>query len=113
MVKNVVRADLVDAAPMVHCLARPLPRAKRLVSPTPPAKCSCRFRRDRPASGFEGRQDAPLTPRHSAGAVGMWEAEHVARVGLEVYYTGQQRLEANPYRTRSRGYVSFGLLAER
>ena len=29
------------------------------------------------------------------------------------YYTGVQRLEANPYRTESRPYVVIGLLAER
>ncbi|HTM32342.1 MAG TPA: TonB-dependent receptor [Vicinamibacterales bacterium] len=64
-------------------------------------------------TGFGGRQDAPLTPRHSAGLVGMWEAENAGRVGLEAYYTGPQRLEANPYRSQSRGYISFGFLAER
>ena len=59
------------------------------------------------------RQDAELTPRHSAGLVGMWEAEDVGRIGLEVYFTGRQRLEVNPYRTESRPYVVVGLLAER
>lgn len=59
------------------------------------------------------RQDAELTPRHSAGLVGMWEAEDIGRVGLEVYYTGRQRLEVNPYRDESRPYVVVGLLAER
>ena len=59
------------------------------------------------------RQDAELTPRHSAGLVGMWEAEDVGRVGLEVYYTGRQRLDVNPYRGESRPYVVVGLLAER
>src|SRR6188508_923773 len=29
------------------------------------------------------QQDVPLTPRHSAGLVGMWEAEDVGRVGIE------------------------------
>lgn len=61
----------------------------------------------------EGRQDAALTPRHSAGLVGMWEPEGVGRVGLEVYYTGRQRLEVNPYRRESQPYVIVGLLAER
>lgn len=46
----------------------------------------------------EQREDAELTPRHSAGLVGMWEPEGKGRVGLEVYYTGRQRLEVNPYR---------------
>lgn len=59
------------------------------------------------------RTDAELTPRHSAGLVGMWEADDVGRVGLEVYYTGRQRLEVNPYRDVSRPYVVVGLLAER
>ena len=36
----------------------------------------------------DGLVDAALTPRHSAGLVGMWESEDVGRVGLEFYYTG-------------------------
>ena len=60
-----------------------------------------------------GRVESPLTPRHSAGVVGMWEREDVGRVGLEIYYTGRQRLEENPYATASQPYVIAGLLAER
>ena len=60
-----------------------------------------------------GQVDAALTPRHSAGLVGMWEAEDRGRIGLEVYYTGEQRLEVNPYRSVSRPYVVVGLLGER
>jgi len=59
------------------------------------------------------RRDTPLTPRHSAGIVAMWEAEDVGRLGLEIYYTGRQRLEENPYRSTSRPYAVVGLLAER
>jgi outer membrane receptor for ferrienterochelin and colicins len=59
------------------------------------------------------RLDAPLTPRHSAGLVGMWEREDAGRVGVEVYYTGVQRLEDNPFRVESEPYVILGLLAER
>jgi iron complex outermembrane receptor protein len=59
------------------------------------------------------RVDAPLTPRHSAGFVGMWEEEAAGRVGLEVYYTGTQRLEVNPYRDESKPYVIVGLLVEK
>ena len=44
------------------------------------------------------RVESPLTPRHSLGLVGMWEREDVGRVGIEYYFTGAQRLEANPYR---------------
>lgn len=60
-----------------------------------------------------GSRDTELTPRHSAGLVGMWEPEGVGRVALEVYYTGRQRLEVNPYRGQSAPYVVVGLLAER
>jgi len=58
-------------------------------------------------------EDVPLTPRHSAGLVGMWEREDVGRVGVEWYYTGVQRLEHNPYRTASESYMIVGLLAEK
>jgi len=60
-----------------------------------------------------GRQDVALTPRHSAGFVGMWEQEDWGRVGLEVYYTGRQRLEVNPYRPESKPYVIVGMLVEK
>ena len=59
------------------------------------------------------QQDVPLTPRHSAGLVGMWEAEDVGRVGIEWYYTGTQSLEENPYRVTSEPYMILGLLAEK
>ncbi len=60
-----------------------------------------------------GVDDVPLTPRHSAGLVGMWEREDVGRIGIEWYYTGVQRLEHNPYRGVSKPYVIVGLLAEK
>jgi outer membrane receptor for ferrienterochelin and colicins len=59
------------------------------------------------------RQDVPLTPRHSAGVVGMWEEEDVGRIGVEWYYTGRQALEENPYREVSEPYSILGLLAEK
>ncbi len=59
------------------------------------------------------RGDVPLTPRHSAGLVGMWEREGRGRIGVEAYFTGHQRLEDNPYRSRSVPYVLFGGLIER
>ncbi len=58
------------------------------------------------------RTDVPLTPRHSAGFVAMAESEERGRVGLEIYFTGRQRLEANPLRTVSEPYVIIGLLGE-
>ena len=57
--------------------------------------------------------DVPLTPRHSVGLIGMWESEQAGRLGLEWYYTGAQRLEANPYRDESRPYMLFGMLVEK
>ena len=60
-----------------------------------------------------GDVDVPLTPRHSAGIVAMAESEDAGRIGLELYYTGRQRLDADPFRTYSRPYVIVGLLAER
>ena len=57
--------------------------------------------------------DVALTPRHSAGVVGVLEKEDAGRIGVEVYYTGTQRLEANPYADRSEPYVIVGVLGER
>jgi iron complex outermembrane receptor protein len=59
------------------------------------------------------RRQTPLTPGHSAGLVGMWEREDVGRVGVELYYTGVQQLEENPFSDQSRPYAILGLLAER
>jgi outer membrane receptor for ferrienterochelin and colicins len=60
-----------------------------------------------------GRFDVPLTPRHSAGVVAMAESEDAGRIGVEVYFTGRQRLDVNPFRDESEPYVILGLLAER
>lgn len=61
--------------------------------------------------GF-GRRTVPLTPRHAAGLVAMWEEHDKGRLGLEVYYTGKQPLEDNPYRTSGKPYFEIGLLGE-
>ena len=60
-----------------------------------------------------GRDDTPLTPRHSAGIDGMWEREGKWRIGAEAYFTGRQVLEDNPFRSESAAYALFGLLVER
>ncbi len=65
-----------------------------------------------PAPLQSGRQEVPLTPRHTAGIVAMWEEHGKGRVGIEAYYTGEQGLEDNPYRSRSRSYVELGILGE-
>jgi iron complex outermembrane receptor protein len=43
----------------------------------------------------------------------MWEKEEEGRIGLELFYTGRQRLEDNPYRVQSQPYWIVGVLAER
>jgi outer membrane receptor protein involved in Fe transport len=59
------------------------------------------------------RQRIELTPRHSAGFVAMWERHGEFRVGFEAYYTGNQRLDGNPYRNISKPYWHLGLLGEK
>jgi outer membrane receptor for ferrienterochelin and colicins len=59
------------------------------------------------------RADVPLTPRHGAGLVAAWEQEGKGRVGVEWFYTGRQRLDDNPFRTRSTPYAYMGILGER
>lgn len=65
-----------------------------------------------PIVGGPGNTTVPLTPRHSAGVVAMWEDHDRGRVGLELYYTGKQSLEDNPFRTESEPYLHIGLLGE-
>ena len=65
----------------------------------------------RPLAG--ATRDATLIPRHTVGAVASVEDEERGRIGVELYYTGRQRLEGNPFRPESRPYVVFGVLAER
>ena len=59
-----------------------------------------------------GRREVPLTPQHTVGMVGAWEDEDRGRIGAELYYTGLQSLDENPYRTESEPYVSLGFLVE-
>jgi iron complex outermembrane receptor protein len=58
-------------------------------------------------------EDVPLTPRHSVTVLGTLEDEDVGRIVLEWFYTGRQRLEANPYRDTSPSYTMVGVLAEK
>jgi iron complex outermembrane receptor protein len=59
------------------------------------------------------REELALTPRQSSGMVIMWEREGAGRAGVELYYTGRQRLDHNPFRSESRPYVYIGAMAER
>lgn len=64
-------------------------------------------------AGGCARHEVALTPRHAIGVVTTVEQEGRSRVGLELYYTGRQRLDRNPYRTESRPYLILGLMGER
>lgn len=59
-----------------------------------------------------GRRTVPLTPTHTGGLDFMWERPGQSRLGFEAYYTGEQELEDNPYRTTGRPYLELGLFGE-
>ena len=65
-----------------------------------------------PDEAGTARRRVPLTPRHTAGMVAMWEEHGKGRIGVEAYYTGEQALDDNPYRTESRPYLHLGILGE-
>jgi iron complex outermembrane receptor protein len=65
-----------------------------------------------PQADGPGRRRVPLTPRHTAGLVAMWEQHGRGRVGIEAYYTGTQSLDNNQYRRTGRPYVELGALGE-
>jgi outer membrane receptor for ferrienterochelin and colicins len=57
-------------------------------------------------------RETPLVPRETAGLdVAFQEDESGTRVGVELFYSGRQALEDNPYRAISRPYTTVGLLA--
>ena len=58
------------------------------------------------------RSAVSLTPRRSAGLVAMREQHGRARIGVELYYTGEQSLSDNPYRRTSKPYLHIGLPCE-
>jgi iron complex outermembrane receptor protein len=58
-----------------------------------------------------GRREVALNPRHSA-SLDVLRAIGPARVGFEVFYTGRQALDDNPFRTRGFPYVLFGGLID-
>jgi len=59
-----------------------------------------------------GRSQVPLTPKHTAGFVAIWEKHDSHLLGFEAYYTGTQALEDNPFRERSRDFFFLGLLGQ-
>ena len=57
--------------------------------------------------------EAALTPGHSAGLDFAIDADETGtRGGLEVFYTGRQSLDDNPYRKLSAPYTTVGILLE-
>jgi outer membrane receptor for ferrienterochelin and colicins len=64
-----------------------------------------------PAPDGTGRRETPLNPRHSA-TFDLLRQVGPARVGFEVFYTGRQTLEENPYRSRGFPHVLFGGLID-
>ena len=58
------------------------------------------------------RREVPLTPGHVTSLNAIWERETWS-VGLEAYYTGQQPLDENPYRSEGRAYVLVGGLLQK
>ena len=65
-----------------------------------------------PGAGGASSEEIPLTPKHSAGMVAMWERHGEFRLGMEMYYTGEQRIDDSPFRTRSDSFLDIGLLGE-
>ena len=59
----------------------------------------------------QGRREVPLNPRHSA-TFDVLKQIGPARIGFEVFYTGRQPLDENPFRTRGFPYVLFGGLID-
>lgn len=62
-----------------------------------------------PSSGLP--REVPLTPRQEAGLdFALEDDESGAYVAAEIFYTGRQALEDNPYRQLSQPYTTVGLL---
>ena len=57
--------------------------------------------------------DVPLTPRHSFTLLGGFEDDDFGRFVVEWFYTGRQRLEANPYRDESVPFTTIGMMVEK
>ena len=116
---NIDRAVYVDRGAIYRILNLPGPTRNRGVEllatwRKPPFTATATYTYVRSSEQEpSGRTAVPLTPRHNFGIVGMWEKESIGRVGLEYYYTGEQRLEYNPFRNFSVPYFLVGAMAER
>jgi iron complex outermembrane receptor protein len=63
-------------------------------------------------AGTGMRQEVALNPRHTAGIDWLWNIEDRARLGVELFYTGRQRLDDSPFRRRTDPYLLWGLIGE-
>jgi outer membrane receptor for ferrienterochelin and colicins len=70
------------------------------------------LRSTEPIPSGGGRREVPLTPQHAVGVVGAYEQAE-GRIGVELYYTGVQSLDDDPYRSTSVPNVILGLLVDR
>jgi hypothetical protein len=59
-----------------------------------------------------GGRDVALTPKHSVDVIATMDHEGRGRVGVQISYTGVQRLDGNPYRSTSEPYTVVTLFAE-
>ncbi|HWN85725.1 MAG TPA: TonB-dependent receptor, partial [Vicinamibacterales bacterium] len=66
---------------------------------------------EEPNPDAPGRRETPLNPRHSA-TFDLLREFGPARVGFEVFYTGRQSLDDNPYRDQGFPYVLYGGLID-
>ncbi|HEY6090168.1 MAG TPA: TonB-dependent receptor [Gemmatimonadaceae bacterium] len=65
------------------------------------------------SSELTRRTETTLTPRHAAGVDIAFEEDEIgSRAGLEIFYTGRQRLDDDPYRAVSVPYTTLGILVE-
>lgn len=90
-----------DEAPVIRMTAAYTHLRSRECDPQATLRASCE------------RRETPLTPRHAASVVTTYEQEGKSRIGLELYYTGKQSLENNPFRQESKPYLIVGLMADR
>jgi hypothetical protein len=59
-----------------------------------------------------GDIEVALTPRHSGRLSASIQGDRRGRIGVQVQFTGVQRLDANPYRSESEPYTMVSLLGE-
>ncbi|MBI3050111.1 MAG: TonB-dependent receptor [Acidobacteria bacterium] len=102
----------VIATHMYLWSTEPAPPAQRATgAPTPPAAWGGSVRVGDPGPGGRGRREVPLNPRHAA-TFDLLKQVGPARIGFEVFYTGRQALDENPFRRRGFPHVLYGGLVD-